>query len=244
MSRFWVVVSNIFYFSPYLGRWSNLTVAYFSNGLVSTINQTWMSKISIGFTKALPPFSVPMPSVLSGGPGWTWRNPQVFKPTPVDSHASVGKYCFFFSRWFQWQQWRSQVLPIPCVPWGYFGVFWIEIYWGHLLWCRLKTQQQRFEMAGNSQVVVTYMLVLKGLIDALPTRCLYGMHLKTNKKTASLLQRVFAVRAWSLKSFCSKILRPWETQCATGMECTGLGFGEDDEIFLPLRMCTSPENER
>ena len=29
----WVVVSNIFYF-PYLGKWSNLTCAYFSDGLV------------------------------------------------------------------------------------------------------------------------------------------------------------------------------------------------------------------
>ena len=31
---FWVVVSNILYFHPYLGKWSNLTSTYFSNGLV------------------------------------------------------------------------------------------------------------------------------------------------------------------------------------------------------------------
>ena len=47
----WVVVSNMFYFHPYLGAWSNLTNIFFSNGLVQPptrsltfLEEFWNSK--------------------------------------------------------------------------------------------------------------------------------------------------------------------------------------------------------
>ena len=45
----WVVVSNIFYFQPYLGKWFPIWRAYFSDGLKPTTNQiniSWISRES------------------------------------------------------------------------------------------------------------------------------------------------------------------------------------------------------
>ncbi len=57
--------------------------------------------------EALPPFSAPMLSVLSGAGSWMDVDPTSFKtPSRI---KNVRKSQWFSPRWFQWQQCRSQI---------------------------------------------------------------------------------------------------------------------------------------